>query len=70
MVEKELTEAEERILTDEEKRVRFMRATLRDISCKIVCVVIAQPLQVPVVKYCVTKPFMFDGMKRGSNYPA
>ncbi len=45
-LEKELTDAEEARLSDEEKRARFLRATLRDISSKIVCVVISQPLQV------------------------
>jgi hypothetical protein len=45
-LEKELTEAEEAKESDEDKRARFMRATLREISCKIVCVVISQPLQV------------------------
>jgi hypothetical protein len=46
LLEKELVAAEEARLTDEEKWARFLRATLRDISCKIVCVVISQPLQV------------------------
>lgn len=48
--EKELSEAEEAALSEDEKRARFLRATLRDISCRIVCVVISQPLQVITVR--------------------
>jgi len=48
--EVELEEGEEASLTDEQKRERFLRTTLRDIACKITCVVVSQPLQVLAVR--------------------
>merc|ERR1712013_405146 len=44
--EPELAEQVEEELSEEEKRARFLRVTLREIACKITCVVVTQPLQV------------------------
>lgn len=44
--EPELSEQTEEELSDEEKKARFLKMTLRDIACKITCVVVTQPLQV------------------------
>jgi len=40
----------EALMSDEEKRERFVKATLRDIASKITCVVVSQPLQVIAVR--------------------
>lgn len=48
--EPELAEQVEEEMTDEEKRARFARVTLRDIACKITCVIVTQPLQVIAVR--------------------
>ena len=44
--EPELAEQVEEELTEEEKRARFLKVTLREIACKITCVVVTHPLQV------------------------
>jgi len=44
--EPELAEQVEEELTEEEKRERFLKVTLREIACKITCVVVTHPLQV------------------------
>jgi len=44
--EPELSEQTEEELTDEEKKARFLKSTIRDIACRITCVVVTQPLQV------------------------
>jgi len=44
--EAELTEEQEEELEEEEKRRRVVRATTRDIACRITCIVATQPLQV------------------------
>jgi len=48
--EAELTDEEERQLSDEEKVRKFVRVTLRDMANKTVCVVISQPLQVLTIR--------------------
>lgn len=48
--EPELSEEEEDVLTIEEKKERFLKITLRDIACKITCVMVSQPLQVIAVR--------------------
>jgi len=48
--EPELKEEEEDALTMEERKERFIKITLREIACKITCVVVSQPLQVLAVR--------------------
>lgn len=48
--EDELEELTMDALTEEQKRDRFIRSTLREIACKITCVVVSQPLQVLAVR--------------------
>ena len=45
----ELAEQVEEELTEEEKRERFLKVTIREIACKITCVVVTHPLQVSLV---------------------
>jgi len=45
-----LEEEEEENLTDEEKRIRFLRSTLREAASKIACIIVSQPLQVIAVR--------------------
>jgi hypothetical protein len=37
-------------LTEEERRARFLHTTLRDIACKLTCIVVTQPLQVMLLR--------------------
>ncbi|XP_023319500.1 mitochondrial carrier homolog 2 [Eurytemora carolleeae] len=48
--EAELSEEDTSKLTDEEKLHRFLKATLRDMANKTVCVIVSQPLQVLTVR--------------------
>jgi len=48
--EPELSEQAEEDLSEQERRERFVKITLRDIACKITCVVVSQPLQVIAVR--------------------
>merc|ERR1712179_423210 len=48
--EPELKEEEEEAMSMEEKQERFVRMTLRDIACKMTCVIVSQPLQVLAVR--------------------
>ena len=41
-----MSEEEEEAMSDEDKVKRFARMTARDMSCKAVCVIVSQPLQV------------------------
>ena len=50
--EPELAEQVEEELTEEEKRARFLKVTLREIACKITCVVVTHPLQVSKFTDC------------------
>ena len=50
--EPELAEQVEEELTEEEKRARFLKVTLREIACKITCVVVTHPLQVSKYTFC------------------
>lgn len=48
--EPEPAEQVEEELTEEERRARFLRTTLREIACKLTCIVVTQPLQVVAVR--------------------
>jgi len=48
--EAELSEEEEEAMSDEDKVKRFARMTARDMSCKAVCVIVSQPLQVIAIR--------------------
>ena len=50
LLDVELSDEKAAVLTDEEKVHRFLRATLRDMANKTVCVIISQPLQVGFLK--------------------
>jgi len=48
--EPSLTEEEEENLTEEEKRQRFVKSTLREAANKIACIIMSQPLQVIAIR--------------------
>jgi len=45
-----MTEEEEDNLTEEEKRERFIKTTLREAASKIACLIVSQPLQVVAIR--------------------
>jgi len=48
--EPELKEEEEEAMSMEDKQERFVKMTLRDIACKMTCVIVSQPLHVLAVR--------------------